>query len=474
VAWDKKYRPQTFSDVLGQDGTVQVLKARVSKGTGLDTSYVFSGPAGTGKTTTSRILARALLCTSKTPDGEPCNECDNCQGILDGTSAAFRELDAASSGTIDNVRRIVDDLAYAVMGAAKRIILFDEMHRMSRDSQDVLLKPLEEKRLIGIFCTTEPLKIRPTISSRCETHTIRFPTREEITGRVKRIMDAEGVTYEEEGILTAVDYCGGHVRDVLNRLEMVAQMGPVTLEAVRNYLDLGAVSQYYDVLLALGNPPTSVALVEDLCDRVGPEEVLSGLAEAAMNSWRLANKMVANFAQMDRVKAQQVHAAYGDTLLGLAEYFLATRRPSTLGVVCSVVACQAGVPAVAPTLGAVPVLVQATYQAPATHPEAPATAATAPSTADTAQSTNSTPQTNNLPAKPSQLPPPPAKSQVVLDDRTVLERRATPAEMPRGANRPAKQIAASPVAHHQLFTLSEARESLLKAVGKPNGGLGST
>jgi len=123
--WDVKYRPLTFADVLGQDGTVQVLKSRLRKGTALDTSYIFSGSHGCGKTSLSRILGRAILCQDL-QDGEPCNECDNCQAILGETSMAFAELDAASKGTIDNIRHIVGDLDFVTAGATKRIYVFDE------------------------------------------------------------------------------------------------------------------------------------------------------------------------------------------------------------------------------------------------------------------------------------------------------------------------------------------------------------
>ena len=341
--WDIKYRPKTFAEVLGQEGTVKVLKSRLARGTALDTSYIFSGLHGSGKTTFSRILGRALLCQDLR-DGEPCNECDNCEAILNETSVAFTELDAASKGTIDNIRRIVDDLDFVVQGAAKRIYVLDESHRMSRDSQDVLLKPLEDKKLVGIFCTTEPTKIRGTIRSRCEEYPIRKITREDILARMKLVLEKEGVGCQDDAVLTVIDHCGGHVRDVLNRLEMIAQMGDITVDVVRDYLELGLVSVYYKVLLSLGDPAEALSLVDDACDRVGANEVSSGIAEAAMSSYRLANNMFTEFTYVDRDLAKKVYDTYGDEVVRLAEYFL-SRRASKVSLICDIVRCAGGVPA---------------------------------------------------------------------------------------------------------------------------------
>ncbi len=341
--WDVKYRPTTFAEVIGQEGTVKVLKSRLVKGTALDTSYIFSGGHGRGKTTLARILGRALLCQDLRGDGEPCNECDNCEAILGETSMAFSELDAASRGTIDNVRRIVDDLDFVTPGAAKRIYVFDESHRMSRDAQDVLLKPLEDKRLVGIFCTTEPAKIRGTIRSRCEEYPIRKITRESILARMRTVLEQEGVSFEEDAVLTVIDHCGGHVRDVLNRLEMISQMGSVTLNVVREYLELGLVEVFYKVLLSLGRPAEAVDLVEEACERIGVEDVSAGIAEAAMGSYRLAHGMFAEFTYIDRGLAEKVYQMYGDDVIRLAEYFL-RRRVGKTGLLCDVIRCAGGVP----------------------------------------------------------------------------------------------------------------------------------
>ena len=116
----------TFGDVLGQEGAVLLLKARLAKDSALDTSYVFSGGPGQGKTTLARILARAMLCMNlPKEDPEPCNECENCRDILAETSSAYIEQDAASRGTIEHVRAIVDDLPFAVFNASKRVYVFD-------------------------------------------------------------------------------------------------------------------------------------------------------------------------------------------------------------------------------------------------------------------------------------------------------------------------------------------------------------
>lgn len=313
------------------------MKARLKNGTALDTSYLFYGGAGQGKTTLARILARALICTNLDKgECEPCNECDNCKSILDETSGAFVELDAASRGGIDNIRSIVDDLPFAVFNAPKRTYLFDECHRLSKDAQDVLLKPLEEKRMIGMFCTTEPDKVRGPIRSRCEDYAIRRAPREEILSRMKGILDKEGVEHEDDAVTIVIDFCGGHVRDVLNKLEMIAQMGPITVASTREYLNLSIVSVYYEILLNLSNPKQAIELVDKACDRVTPEEVASGLAEAAMNSYRLANQMFADFVFVDRALGKQVYDMFGSQTIQLAEYLLRSRRPSQTGLLCDI------------------------------------------------------------------------------------------------------------------------------------------
>lgn len=339
--WDTTYRPLTFADVLGQEGTVQLLKARLKNGTALDTSYIFSGGSGQGKTTLARIYARAMLCEHvDKSDPEPCNECESCRSILNDSSVTFSEQDAASQGGIDQIRRIVDSLPFSVIGAtgaSKRIYLFDECHRMSKDAQDVLLKPLEERKMIGMFCTTEPEKVRGAIRSRCEEYGIRKVTRDNILVRMKRILEAEKVEYEDDGILTIIDYAGGHVRDVVSRLEMIAQIGPVTLDNVRDHLNLSVVSTYYQILLNLhADTKKALQLVDQACERVTAEEVASGLSEAAMNSFRLANGMGADFAFTDKTLAAEVYKLYGVKLIEIASHFLRSRFVTQVGLICDI------------------------------------------------------------------------------------------------------------------------------------------
>lgn len=358
--WDTRYRPLVFSDVLGQGGSTQVLRARLRKGLGFDSSYIFAGGHGSGKTTLARILARALLCLHPREDGDPCNECDHCQACLNETMGAFTELDAASQGTTADMRRLVDHLAYDYPGVKKRIYLLDEAHRMSRDAQDVLLKPIEDNRVVVLFCTTEYGKIRDTIKSRCEVYEIRKIQKEDILERVRWILGREGVEYEDDAILTVIDYARGHVRDVLNRLETISQIGPITMESVRERLDLSVVSVYYDVLLALGDAPQAIELIERACDRVGAPQVAVGIAEAAMNAYRHANKIHTDYAALDRERAAQVYAKFGRETANVARYFVGLGAyVSQLDLVCAAVAfgAEGAVPTQERRVHEVPVLI---------------------------------------------------------------------------------------------------------------------
>lgn len=334
--WDKKYRPQRFSDVLGQPGTVTLLKARLKDGSAWEKSYLFCGGHGMGKTTLGRIMARAMLCQRLNPDDpEPCNECDNCKAFLNNGSQAFQERDAASQGKIDNIRAIVEELPFAVLDAPKRIHLFDECHRMSKDAQDVLLKPLEEKAMVGMFCTTEPEKVRGAIRSRCEEYMIRRATREEILAWVKQVLDKESVPHEDDAVLTVIDFTDGHLRDVLNRLEMIAQGGDVTVERVRDQLNLSLVSVFYEILLRVpGDLPGALVLLDRVRARVTAEEAANSLAEAAMNSFRLANGMSADFSFLDRDLAGQVSGQYGPQIVEVARHFLRSKYITYVGLTC--------------------------------------------------------------------------------------------------------------------------------------------
>jgi DNA polymerase III subunit gamma/tau len=405
--WDTRYRPLVFADVIGQSGSIKVLRARLLKGEGFDTSYIFAGGHGSGKTTLARILARALLCLQPREDGDPCNECDHCKACLSETMGAFTELDAASQGTTADMRRLVDHLAYDYPGVKKRIYLLDEAHRMSRDAQDVLLKSIEDKRVVVLFCTTEYAKLRDTIKSRCEVYEIRKIQRDDILARVSSILEQEKVAYEADAVLTVIDYVRGHVRDVLNRLETIAQLGPITMDSVRERLDLSMVSVYYDALLALGDSAQAVALLESACERAGPAQVASGLAEAAMNAYRHANKIHTDYSALDRERASQVYARFGQETVNIARYFLSLGAyASQIDLVCAAVAFSAegAVPAVAATTRAVPVPVLI-----AASPVAPVSAAA--TTVDTLPAPAAVVKTSVPPARPLPAPPPSAESK---------------------------------------------------------------
>jgi DNA polymerase III subunit gamma/tau len=310
-------------------------------------------------TTLARILSRAMLCLNRQEGQEPCNECDNCMNVLRGDPGAYVEFDAASGGTIDNIRGIIEDLSFSVLNASKRVYVLDESHRLSRDSQDALLKPLEEKRLVGIFCTTEPEKIRGPIRSRCEEYVIRKVTREDVFERMRMVLDSEKIPFEQDAVMTVIDYSNGHVRDILNRLEMVSQMGPVDVLNVKSYLKLSSISVYYEILLSLGNPSKALELLEELLETVSPEDVASGLSEASMNSYRLAHGMFANFAFVDKPLAKQVFDMYGLSVLKISEFFLKRRFVNKTTLFCDVISFSVsnGVPQQVDVVTSPPVVV---------------------------------------------------------------------------------------------------------------------
>lgn len=337
--WDILYRPRKYSDVLGQEGCVRLLKTRISRGTAFDTSYIFAGGYGRGKTTLSRIHGMAMLCQDLShTDPEPCGQCDSCKSILNEQSEAFTERDAASSGSAESMRALVEELPYALSHAPKRIYLIDECQRLHHAAQDVLLKPTEEKRLVLMLCTTEAEKIRGAIRSRCEEYTIKQVTRDDVLPRMKMILCEQGVAYEDDAVLIIIDRAEGHVRNMINNLEMVAQLGPITVQNVREYLNLSVVTLYYEILLALDNPLKAIDLVWQACELTPAAEVAAGLAEAAMNCYRMANSLFTDFSYVDKALAVQVYNKYQGHVVRFAKWFLSHRHVTRLTLEMDVLA----------------------------------------------------------------------------------------------------------------------------------------
>ena len=336
MSLDTKYRPQRFEDVIGQKGTIRVLQNLVKTNTVFEKSYVFAGPSGTGKTTTARILARAMLCDNLSPEGEPCNQCISCREIIDGTASFnFVEMDAANNSGVDTIRQIVGSSDYYTLGGKeRRIYLIDEAHRLTKEAMDALLKPMEDnvpgsgdKRLVCLFCTTEPEKLRNTIKARCMTFGIREPQREEVVERLKHISESEGFTYEEDALDMIFASGRGHIRDMVNALERVSRVGDITVDSTREQLGLTATANYYKILVCLGsNLPEALKIARETVHMVGAPSVYQGIAEASLGAYRTSLDQTEGIATVDLNLAKSAMTRHGESLLQAADRILSSSK----------------------------------------------------------------------------------------------------------------------------------------------------
>lgn len=337
MALDTRYRPRKYSDVLGQESSVLILRQLLKEGKGYHQSYVFCGQHGSGKTTMGRILARALLCSAPV-DGEPCDACESCLAILQGKQhECFTELDAATKSTKEDMLKITEDIQYSSFSGKRRIYLFDESHRLSKSALDAVLKPMEDcisgtedKQLVCIFCTTEPEKMQPTIFSRCApAFVIKAVTPEGIADRLAWVCAQEGITYEHDALVTIAEVTECHIRDALKTLEGVSVLGSATRTNVTSYLGLGSNDLVLDLLDAIGLDQAAVARAASaLADSTSPTSAYERLAEASLTAYRAhlgVGKIQAHWAQ-DRIKAL---AEKGAQLLAISSRFSAPpKRPT--------------------------------------------------------------------------------------------------------------------------------------------------
>lgn len=239
----RKYRPQTFDDVVGQLAITQTLKTQLQNGH-LSHAYLFTGSRGTGKTSCAKILAKAVNCLNP-QDGNPCNCCEACRAIDSGACMDVLEIDAASNNGVDNVRDLRDDAIYSPSQVRKRVYIIDEVHMLSISAFNALLKIIEEppEHLLFILATTELHKVPATILSRCQRFSFRRISQEDIAARLQLVAYQEAIDLEDSAARVIARMADGGMRDALSLLDQCACATVGELTAERVYACLGIAGE---------------------------------------------------------------------------------------------------------------------------------------------------------------------------------------------------------------------------------------
>lgn len=264
----RKWRPQVFEDVVGQKHITETLKHEIHADR-IAHAYLFCGTRGTGKTSTAKIFSRAINCINN-QDGNPCNTCEVCRGISDGSIMDVVEIDAASNNGVDNIREIRDEVAYAPSRGKYKVYIIDEVHMLSTGAFNALLKTLEEPpaHVIFILATTESQKIPATILSRCQRFDFRRITTDDIVGRLKEVIGKDGIGVDEKGLRMVAKVADGSMRDALSILDQCIAFGrqDITYEDIISILGVVDNSLLFEMSASIiqGNTARAMELIEQL------------------------------------------------------------------------------------------------------------------------------------------------------------------------------------------------------------------
>ena len=244
----RTYRPQTFEEMAGQKHVLKTLENAIKENK-IAHAYLFTGPRGTGKTSMAKLLAKALNCEC---DNGPCNECENCKEIVEGSHPDVVEIDAASNNGVDEVRSLIDKVKYSPILGKYKVYIIDEVHMMSTGAFNALLKTLEEPpaHVIFILATTEPHKVLPTIISRCQRFDFGRISSSDIKERIASVLNSEGINYEDDVVDLVCELCDGGMRDALSILDQeIAYAGnDLKCEHIREIYGVTSLSEKIELL----------------------------------------------------------------------------------------------------------------------------------------------------------------------------------------------------------------------------------
>ena len=316
----RKYRPQTFDDVVGQDHVTTTLRNAIAAGR-IASGYLFCGTRGTAKTTCARILAKALNCIG--PDGSltemtpnPCGVCEPCQSIAASSFVDVLELDAASHGKVDDVRDLVASIKYPPIDGRYKVYIIDEAHQLSRDAMDAFLKTLEEppQRVVFVLATTELEKLPITIASRCQVYEFKRGSVAQISSRLQKVLQDEGVVAEPAAVTLVARGAEGSYRDSLSLLEQVLAYKPDNIVAGDVTTVLGAVDD--DVL-------ARIATIAATGDAAGAFSVIADLLTAGKDVRQVLRTVSEHFRDMLAIR---VGASMADTEIVASASITATAK----------------------------------------------------------------------------------------------------------------------------------------------------